>query len=104
MLKSDRLIGYELVGDTYQMKDFANGDIISIMSEVSILYDGRVCLLHGHPRKINARFRTMKRLYNKEVIEHDLHIVQGKIPIEEIDKMLSITGYLPKEIIDNYAS
>lgn len=97
-------IGYDLIGDTYWMRDFSKGQLLSIMKEVALLFDDKTLLKHGHPDEIKSYFHVIKSLYDKDGTHHQLHIVQGKIPLDEVNKMVSITGYLPKEIRDNYAS
>jgi hypothetical protein len=80
------------------MVDFKTGEILNTMNEVSILFDGDVLLKHGHPDKINWRSRHLREMYDQAGIECDIHIITGKIPIDELDKILTIVGYTPKEL------
>jgi hypothetical protein len=92
-LKRQGYIGYRLHNGLYQLVDFATNEVLDIMPNVAILFDGDTLLKHGHPIKIQAHFDKLKAAYQIMFMDHDLNIISGRIPIDELDKVLTITGY-----------
>jgi len=94
-------VGYRLENDIYYMVDLMWNEDIQCMKEVAFLFDidlPTTLLKHGHPDFVNDFANTIRML----IVESDaagLVVIQGKFPIEEIDKMLSITGYIYKEAL-----
>lgn len=94
-LKRLEYTGYRLEdNETYSLVDFETGEVLDTMDEVSILFDGTTILKHGHPNKVNWRSQYLRKAFTQAGIEHDIHLVSGKIPIDELDKILTLTGYL----------
>jgi hypothetical protein len=97
-LKRIGFVGYRLKDGLYSMVDFETGDVLDTMNEVSVLYDGTILLKHGSPDRIDWRLKLLRDMYNSNDIPHKLHVITGKIPIDELDKILALTDYLPKEV------
>ncbi len=108
-MKRCNYIGYCLEDGIYYLVDFEYNEILDSMDEVAFLFDVHkdlelmpTMLKHGHPDKVNEIARVARFQYSTSSLNPiremamDLAVIQGKFPIEEIDKMLSISGYMMK--------
>lgn len=91
---------YEYDGFDYILVD-GNGDIIDRMDEVGICFDktDSVLLKHGQPERVYRYYKESMEKINligdrisRELF--DICFVQGKFPIEEINKCLDICDYV----------
>ncbi len=109
-VKEERRIGYYFEDGVYHLIDFGNNEVLEIMNEVAFMFDYNDCkdgespalLMHGLPIYVNISTRKLRKLYienGQANIAASLIVIQGKIPIGEIDKMLSITGYIYEEAL-----
>ncbi len=106
-------IGYRLEDGIYYQVDFGKDKIIEDMQEVAFLFgfqsswstaeevgSGPELLRHGLPFRVNAYAKHKKQVWSENglnsIFPIKLIVIQGKFPIEEIDKMLSISGYMMK--------
>jgi hypothetical protein len=98
-MKQYEYVGYKYENDHYILYDFGSDDILDTMDEVAILYDGDVLLKHGHPDKVNTKAQLMRKSYAAIDINlaMELIVIQGKIPIDELDKALALSNYIVKQ-------
>lgn len=98
-MKQQEYIGYKYENGHYILYDFKENETLDTMDEVAILYDGDVLLKHGHPDKIAAIAQKLRNSY--AAVDADLAmeliVIQGKIPIDELDKALALSNYIVKE-------
>ncbi len=101
-IKDEGYLGFRLENDIYYFVDFKRNEVLNTMDEVAFLFDigtRPVLLKWGHPDKVNDYAGQTRRVYAQNGFDDmamDLVVIQGKFPIEEIDKMLSISGYMMK--------
>ena len=97
-IKEQKMVGYRFVDNYetyhYELVDFATGNILDKMSEVAIVYDGDVLLKHGNPERLIPYYRDRKEKYRKYNLDTELGYIQGKLDIDELDKILSISDYI----------
>ncbi len=109
-VKEEGRIGYYFEDSVYHLIDFRNNEVFETMSEVAFMFDYNDCkdgesptlLIHGKPNYVNRNTRKLRKLYienGQANIAAGLIVIQGKIPINEIDKMLSISGYIYEEAL-----
>ncbi len=107
-IKTQGYIGYRLEDEVYYLMDFEYDEILESMSEVAFMFDDHggtsppALLRHGSLDRVNKLARKMRKMYAKNRladISTRLIVIQGKIPIKEIDKMLSTTGYIYEEAL-----
>ncbi len=98
-MKRQGYIGYKYEDNRYILYDFGSNETLDIMNEVAILYDGDVLLKHGHPDRIATKAQLLRKLYATvdANLAMELIVIQGKIPIDELDKALAISNYIVKE-------
>lgn len=91
---------YYLLGD--EINRLTNDhEILSMSDEVAICFsmdNGMTCLhKHGSPEKVNKWYEETRKKYIAHGLRHEadsLLIISGKFPVEELNKMLDITGYI----------
>ena len=104
-LKRTGYIGYRLLDNgLYELVDFEYNEVLNTMPNVAILFDGNVLLKHGHPNEIKEYFDELVSSYRAIEFEHNLNIIQGRIPIDELDKVLTITSYPLGKKLDELSS
>jgi len=112
-MKDRNGIGYRLEDGIYYQVDFEKDKIIETMQEVAFLFgfqsswstaeevgSGPELLRHGGQLRVNAYAKHKKQAWSDAGLDSiwpiKLVVIQGKLPIGEIDKMLSISGYMTK--------
>lgn len=91
---------YSLENGSYYLKI---GHNISMMSdEVAIAFtkDGEFITLHkhGNPTTVREWYKKNEEPYRN--LGFTLYYIEGKLPVDELNKMISISGYLPQVIRD----
>ncbi len=110
--KANKGVGYYLEDGVYHLMDFRNGVLLESMNEVAFMFDYNDCrdgagptlLLHGNPNYVIPNTTKLRNLYienGQANIAAHLVAIQGKIPIDEIDKMLCKSGYVYKDVLKN---
>ena len=104
---------YELIDGRYCLKDDDTGDVLYSMNEVAVCFSkteylpnkiNYVLHKHGNPEIVHKWYVETKKKYfdhNLKDCADDLEYIQGKFPVEELNKVLSISGYM-KPLLDNY--
>ena len=90
---------YQLKDNKYALYDTKENEIISMNSQISILFDKQdfVLLKYGNPELVKQTFDLMKQRYieaNLLDFANDLSIISGNIDIDELNKIINCTGYL----------
>jgi len=89
---------YKFLHDKYFLTD-GNGKILENMDEVAICLDVKlgVRLSHGSPKSVLEYYEdTVQRLKNVNYTEaaEDIIMIQGKFPVEELNKLLEDALYI----------
>lgn len=92
---------YQLAYGTYYLVDKRTQEKLYGMDEVAICFscgfveDGQILLLkHGSPENVQKYFKEKVSAY--ESLGARLRVVTGKFPVDELNKILSTTGYLER--------
>ncbi len=98
-MKQQGYIGYKYEDNHYILYDFGSNETLDTMDKVAILYDGDVLLKHGHPDRIATKAQVLRKAYASVDVDlaMELIVIQGKIPIDELDKALAMSNYIVKE-------
>lgn len=89
---------YKFLHDKYYLTD-ENGKILENMDEVAVCFDVKlgVRLFHGSPESVLEEYEdTVQRLKNVNYTEaaEDIIMIQGKFPVEELNKLLEDALYI----------
>lgn len=78
-----------------------HGTVLDRSDEIAIVYDNtpglNVLCKYGTPKVVENYYRTAVEQYRKfgyHSIADSLVLIQGKFPVEELNKLISITGYI----------
>ena len=96
---------YQLRNDgKYEFVSDHTGDVLFVADEVGVSYtysekDSPIkgtLIKHGPSDIVKKNHDARVALYNNKVpeIAKDLYYISGKIPVEELNKMIDITGYV----------
>lgn len=90
---------YELIQNDCYLLVSKDGHILESMNEVAICFDTNlgVRLSHGNPETVleyyNDTIQRLKGVSFEEAIE-DIVVIQGKFPVEELNKLLEDALYI----------
>ena len=77
-------------------------NIISMSDEVAIAFsqtdEFTTLHKHGSPDTVRKWYKQNEKPYHE--LGFTLYYIEGKLPAEELNKMISISGYLPQFIKD----
>lgn len=88
---------YNKDGESYLLVDDSTGDILASYSEITILFTEEGTLMkHGSKDRVEKYYRELQKKIPDLVEGYVMFI--GHLPVEEINKILDITGYVPTAI------
>ncbi len=74
------------------------------MPQMAMLFDytpaGLVMVGHGSVAYVTAQYQLLLNAYRSLGIEHQLRLVSGLLPVEEVNHALECTGYVPSFLRD----